>query len=152
MPFRTADMHALHRLMYFSHANVGSADEFPGVMQAILDVAVPANMKRGISGALLACDGWFIQALEGNRLTIGETYQRICKDRRHKDPTVIKSGPIEQRNFADWSMCGQTLSATDDAIIHILETKKSFNPAALTWRSALNLLEIVRDLQSKVRH
>lgn len=152
MPFRTADIYALHRLLYFSHANVGLADEFPGVMRAILEVAVPANMKRGISGALPACDGWFLQALEGNRLIIGETYQRICKDRWHKDPTVIKSGPIEQRNFASWSICGQTLSATDDAIIQILETKKSFNPAALTWQSAVNLLEIVRDLQSKICH
>ena len=119
------------------------------MMRAILAVAVPRNTRAQVSGALLACDKWFVQALEGDRLVVGEIYQKTCGDPRHHDTQVITAGPIGDRNFADWSMCGQTLSPTDDAIIHTLNKKKGFNPAGLSAQSALRLLEIVRSLQTR---
>jgi hypothetical protein len=119
------------------------------MMGSILSAAVPRNAGRGVSGALLACDKWFVQALEGDRLTVGELYNLICADRRHRDATVIKTGPIERRSFEGWSMCGRTLSPRDDAIIRTLETRKVFDPADLSATSALKLLEVVRNLQAQ---
>lgn len=118
------------------------------MMEAILSAAVLRNADRGLSGALLACDKWFVQVLEGDRLKVGETYHLICRDQRHRDATVIKAGAIERRSFEGWSMCGQTLSPTDDAIIQTLDTQKSFDPARLSATSALKLLEVVRDIQA----
>ncbi|MES2723253.1 MAG: BLUF domain-containing protein [Pseudomonadota bacterium] len=149
MSFEGADIHALHRLIYFSRAAVNSADDLAPMMGSILSAAVPRNAGCGVSGALLACDKWFVQALEGDRLTVGEVYNLICSDRRHRETTVIKAGPIERRSFDGWSMCGQTLSPTDDAIIRTLETRKAFDPASLSVTSALKLLEVVRNLQTK---
>lgn len=150
MSFEDADIHALHRLVYFSRAEVSSPDALAPMMEGILTAAVARNASRGVSGALLACDKWFVQALEGDRLTIGEVYHLICGDRRHRAPTVIKAGPIERRSFEGWSMCGRTLSPKDDAIIQALETQRTFNPASLSPTSALKLLEVVRNLQPRI--
>lgn len=149
MSFEGADIHALYRLIYFSRAAVSSADDLAPMMVSILLAAVPRNAGCGVSGALLACDKWFVQALEGDRLTVGEVYNLISQDRRHRAPTVIKAGPIERRNFEGWSMCGQTLSPTDDAIIQTLDTRKLFDPAGLSATSALKLLDVIRNLQTK---
>ena len=99
MSFESADIHALYRLAYFSRAAVNSADELAPMMGAILSAAVPRNTSRGLSGALLACDKWFVQILEGDRLKVGETYHLICRDPRHREATVIKAGAIERRSF-----------------------------------------------------
>ena len=147
MLFADADIHSLHCLIYFSRAEVRAADELPAMMRDILQGAVVRNTCAGISGALLACDRWFVQALEGERLAVGEVYHSICRDTRHRDLRIIAAGPIGGRRFADWSMCGQTLSPTDDAILQILETKPSFDPDGLTGASALKLLDVVRKLQ-----
>jgi hypothetical protein len=118
------------------------------MLKSILSASVPRNERRGLSGALLACDRWFLQALEGDRLVIGETYQRICRDPRHHDTKIISSGPIADRSFAGWSMCGGTLTATDDAILQTLQTKKAFHPMDLSGKSALKLLEVIKKLQN----
>lgn len=86
------------------------------MMGSIFLAAVPRNAGCGVSGALLACDKWFVQALEGDRPTDGEVYNLTSQDRRHRDARIIKAGPIERRSFEGWSMCGQTLSPTDDAL------------------------------------
>lgn len=75
----------------------------------------------------------------------------ICKDRRHRDAKIIKAGPISHRDFGGWSMCGQTLSPKDDAIIDTLQTKKLFDPATLSADSAIRLLKIVKNLQGEPR-
>lgn len=151
MYFNDADIHSLHRIVYFSRAVINAADEMTDMMQSILSVAVPRNAKADVSGALLACDKWFVQVLEGDRLSVGEIYQMIRSDRRHRDTTVITAGPIVERSFAGWSMCGQTLCATDDAIIDILQNKKLFDPATLTVDATLRLLLMVKNLQARDR-
>ena len=149
MSFEDADAHALHRLIYYSRAEISSGDQLAPMMTSILSAAAPRNAQRGVSGALLACDEWFVQALEGERLTIGELYNLIRADRRHRNPTVIKAGPIGRRTFEGWGMCGRTLSPRDDAIVQTLATRKAFHPAELSAASALKLLEVVRNLQAK---
>lgn len=145
MSFDDADIHSLHRLVYFSRATVNAADELAPIMDSILAAAVARNARRGVSGVLLACDKWFLQALEGDRLRVGEIYYLISQDARHRDLRIIKAGPIERRDFKEWGMCGRTLSPTDDAIVSTLESRKSFDPADLSPQGALKLLETVRN-------
>lgn len=150
--FAGADIHALHRIVYFSRAAASSAHDLAPMMESILSAAAPRNAALGVSGALLACDKWFVQALEGDRVAVAGLYKLICRDQRHRNTVVIKAGPIERRNFEAWSMCGQTLSPTDDAIIQTLETRKLFDPSTLSPTSALKLLELVCNLKSKPHH
>lgn len=118
-------------------------------MASILGAAVRRNSLAGVSGALLACDQWFVQALEGSRTKVGEVYGVVCNDPRHRDIRVIEAKPVEERLFGDWSMCGQTLSARDAAIVRLLGARKAIQADSLTASGALKLLTVVRAIQSR---
>jgi hypothetical protein len=137
-----------HRLLYYSRARsevMASLDtEFP----AILKVAVTRNTGDEITGALLACDGWFVQALEGEHVKVVQTFDRISRDKRHSDISLIKAEAVPDRLFAKWSMCGRRLSPTDDAILDVLEGRKAFDPKKLNPVNTLNLLLSVTKIMS----
>ncbi len=147
MSFDRSDIHALYRLIYYSDGTV-SLEDRPNNLRAILQVAVPRNKMLGVSGALLACDKWFMQALEGDRLTVGNLYQRIRQDPLHGNLNVIMYGPIDERKFGGWSMCGRTLSPTDNAIVSTLENNNAFNPVNISKQAALKILGAVSTLKS----
>ena len=139
---------SLHRLMYVSKATDFKATRSREVMSSILSSAMRRNKDAGVSGALLACDQWFVQALEGTRMKVGEIYGLVCNDRRHDNIRLIDARPVDTRLFGDWAMCGETLSAKDAAIVHLLGSRKDLDPNKLTGASALSLLRIVRKIQS----
>ena len=70
----------------------------------ILAVARRNNGKSGVTGMLLFCDGNFLQLLEGSAAAVDQTLERIARDRRHKNMTVLLRAPISSRSFVDWSM------------------------------------------------
>jgi hypothetical protein len=140
-------LNALHRLIYVSQATDFAATRAEAVMADILESAVRRNSAAGVSGALLACDQWFLQALEGSRVKVGEIYGLISNDRRHHSLRLIEAKPVEQRVFGKWSMCGQTLSARDAEIVQLLGARKALNPGSFSADGALKLLRVVRDLQ-----
>jgi Sensors of blue-light using FAD len=140
-------MQMLHRLIYFSRACEVGTESTGSILRAILEVAIPQNRRVGITGALLSCGGWFLQALEGPYQSVNETYGSICNDRRHEALRIIRASPVSARDFADWSMCGRELSATDSSIVSTLEIKKGFDATLLNEKSSLRLLSVVRDLQ-----
>lgn len=142
-------LNALHRLIYVSQATDFAATRTDAVMVSILEASVRRNSAAGVSGVLIAYDQWFVQALEGSRTKVGEIYGVLSNDRRHHSIRLIEAKPVEQRLFGDWSMCGRTLSARDDAIVQLLGARKAFNPHSLTPDSALKLLSVVRDLQGR---
>lgn len=48
--------------------------------------------------------GRFIQALEGEEHDVQNLYAYIKQDDRHKQVTLLHSGPIVTRSFANWTM------------------------------------------------
>lgn len=143
-------LNALHRVIYISQATDFAATRAEAVMADILESAARRNSAAGVTGALLACDQWFVQTLEGSRMKVGEIYSLLSNDRRHHSIRLIEARPVEQRLFAEWSMCGQTLSARDAAIVRLLGARKALNPSSLSADAALKLLRVVRDLQRPV--
>lgn len=139
--------HRLHRLIYFSRATPQTLFDMGTVFPAILQAAVRKNAEVEISGALLECGGWFLQALEGPRINVTRVYERIGSDRRHQAIHLIKAEPVDERKFANWHMCGRCLSPTDKQIVELLEGRNAFSPHKLTPASALNLLGVVREIQ-----
>lgn len=73
-------------------------------LATLLETSRRNNAERCVTGMLLHVGGNFMQALEGDAAAVEETYRKIAKDPRHRTLTVLVSGPIERRLFADWAM------------------------------------------------
>jgi hypothetical protein len=94
-------MSDLVSLVYFSNARrrFDEAD-----LLELLRVARANNARDGITGMLLYHDGNFIQALEGPRDAVQRTFARIAANTRHSGVVATRPMPLQQRQFADWSM------------------------------------------------
>lgn len=62
------------------------------------------NVADGLTGALVYCDGTFMQALEGPAAAVEATYARIGRDGRHRDATLLLREESAARQFPDWAM------------------------------------------------
>lgn len=91
----------LYYLLYIS----AGTNWFTGAeLKDLLKVSHRNNTRDGITGLLLYGDGNFIQLLEGERMVVQRTFDRISTDPRHKSTTIIDSGELSARNFPKWSM------------------------------------------------
>lgn len=91
----------MYRLVYVSTAVDGLEDND---LETILNVSQSNNDERYITGFLAHNGRFFMQALEGDRDEVVETYERIVKDKRHFGVAQIIGEPVEKRAFPDWSM------------------------------------------------
>jgi hypothetical protein len=91
----------LHNVTYIS---LSESPEPEQAMPGILESSRRNNPAQGITGALLLVQDMFLQVLEGPKSTVEATMERIAKDARHSDMTVLLSSSVDQRSFADWSM------------------------------------------------
>lgn len=100
----------MHFLIYTSTAcHLMSDDE----LTALLGHCRERNLADDITGMLLYKDGSFMQALEGERDVIQQTYARIVQDTRHKDITLLRERALEARNFEGWSMGFKAVNSAD---------------------------------------
>jgi hypothetical protein len=79
----------------------------------ILETSIKNNKADGITGMLLYCQGNFMQVLEGDEEAVQRTYDRISKDSRHHNIIEVIREPIQEREFADWSMGFSRLQEED---------------------------------------
>ncbi|MBC7924228.1 MAG: BLUF domain-containing protein [Bryobacteraceae bacterium] len=95
----------LYSIVYCSRNRMyGDSTEIKEELESILASSRKNNQLAGISGALLYNAGSFAQVLEGPLDAIGRVFEVIQRDSRHSEVTVIQSGPIEKRQFPEWSM------------------------------------------------
>lgn len=133
----------LFRLVYFSKISPAVRSRLPANVRSIQTVAQHRNRAVGVTGLLIAADGFFAQALEGDQNAVEETFSRIAKDLRHSLPAVVMQHSVPSRIFGGWSMSARQLSAEDSYIIQRLEERGGFNPALLNGESLLSLLSSV---------
>jgi hypothetical protein len=87
----------LHRLVY---ASAASAPLLAEKLDRIVNHARHANASTGVTGMLLFQEGRFLQVLEGTREALLDLVERIRRDRRHQNLTILEWGPAETRVFA----------------------------------------------------
>ncbi len=91
----------LTRLVYFSEAPPGLGRD---QVDAILRLSRERNPGREITGGL-AWDGrYFVQALEGHRMTLTDLVLRIAADRRNRNLVIVSMREVPVRRFPIWSM------------------------------------------------
>ena len=97
----------LYRIVYCSRNLIDEhgADASQDVeLQRILDAARHNNAPQGVTGALLFNHECFAQVLEGPRKAVERIFEKIQRDRRHGQVTVVDNGWAEKRDFPDWAM------------------------------------------------
>ncbi|MBN8430947.1 BLUF domain-containing protein [Microbulbifer salipaludis] len=100
-------MSELIRLVYASRAAFEPAPVQQGVEPSVGRILMQSrknNTEANIGGVLYFGDGYFFQALEGDRVAVNRTYQRITADSRHSEVTILSLKTVPKRLFADWSM------------------------------------------------
>lgn len=67
------------------------------------------NEAGNVTGMLLYKGGNFMQVLEGPDDAVEAVFEKIKKDPRHKDVSVISREQIQMRQFPSWEMAFQNL-------------------------------------------
>ena len=121
-------MGSLHRVVYMSTAvGVLRADE----LDRIYLRAKSANAAADITGLMLFYEGVFLQVLEGPTAGVTSLMERIRRDRRHSGVTVLESGAVTQRSFANSAMqfiAARNLSAGEKEAFSSLREAVSLRP------------------------
>ena len=100
-------MPGLERLLYASTAT-GRTDSLLN-MATILGESQRNNERDGLTGALAAHDGRFIQVIEGTPGSLDRLLLRLASDPRHRDIVILNRRPITERRFTDWTMASSRI-------------------------------------------
>lgn len=95
----------LVRLVYRSDSELtGASRAARELALAIAEHSRDRNAHDGITGALMFVNGVFVQVLEGEGPQVEATFERICRDTRHRRVVLLDLSEIDQRTFAGWGM------------------------------------------------
>jgi len=106
----------------------------------ILQTANRNNEANNITGALIFDSEWFVQALEGERSRVWETFCRIERDRRHANVTVVEMLTASERLFGQWWMGCAERTAKNTAIFEPFLRAGRFKPDEMTRYEILSLM------------
>lgn len=127
----------LVRCLYASRATKGPATID---LSGILADSRANNTKHDITGVLISAGNYFIQALEGGRAQVNETYNHIVHDQRHSDVTILCFDEISHRSFEGWTMGEVSLDQVNMAVLLKYSPSTKLDPFAMTGSAVLALL------------
>jgi hypothetical protein len=76
----------------------------PDRLLTLLQQCLANNEASGVTGMLLYGNDTFLQVIEGEESGIDGLVEKIRKDPRHSKIQFLYRKPIDQRQYADWSM------------------------------------------------
>lgn len=74
------------------------------MVKSIEEQSKDNNTRLDVTGILVASRREFLQVLEGRVEAVNQVYNKIMRDTRHVDVTLLSYGLVEARAFEDWSM------------------------------------------------
>lgn len=136
----------LIRLTYFSRNRLdqwyGSSD--CGIAE-ILAISVANNLRDSITGALVCDDRWFMQELEGAESKVSAAFERILRDQRHRDVSLVTMQAVAERRFPNFAMvCAFRGQDNIDLFRHYAEDE-CFDPRQMRADRLSDLIEAVVD-------
>lgn len=91
----------MFELVYYSISNTEITTE---IVNDILKKSRATNAKKNITGCLLFYNKVYLQLLEGEKEDVQELYEKIKKDTRHYEVTLLVAHDATERMFPGWSM------------------------------------------------
>jgi hypothetical protein len=109
----------------------------------ILIESVTNNRRDEVTGALIYDPRWFAQTLEGPEAAVFATFERILRDPRHGEVTLIKMQPVAARRFgASWMACVARSENNADLFRQYCESE-GFDPQLMRSDRLGDLIEAV---------
>ncbi|MGV3579781.1 BLUF domain-containing protein [Brevundimonas sp.] len=118
----------LERLLYASTAT-GRTDNLMNVA-TILAESDRNNARDGLTGALAAHEGQYLQVVEGQPAVLDGLLRRLESDPRHKDIRLIDRLPIAQRRFEAWTMANARITPPMAGLLERLVHDPQLDPKA----------------------
>jgi len=136
----------LIRLAYFSRNHL---DRFNGPMDdrvaEIVATSVANNRRDDITGALVYDSKWFAQILEGCEGVVSRTFERILRDQRHADISLVVMQPINERRFAACPMAAVVHDEDNADLFRHYGESQRFDPSLMRTDRLSDLIEAVMD-------
>ncbi|MFK7990970.1 MAG: BLUF domain-containing protein [Sandaracinaceae bacterium] len=127
----------LVRLIYASRSN---SDITIDSVRAIAEEARHNNEAKFLTGMLGFARRSYLQVLEGSRDEVNALYQRISRDPRHTEVSLLSFTEIHERAFGAWSMGFLGRLGKSERFVLQFGQSDRFDPHTLTGESALRLL------------
>ncbi len=137
---------SLTQLVYYSRnrAVAGTDCSHLDLLRTILSASRRNNARDDVTGFLLFDRTWFFQVLEGERPRVIPTYDRIQKDQRHGEVTLMSMRDVRRRSFPRWSMGGAMRSLEQQEIYLRHGVSGALDPARIM---APGVVALAMDLQ-----
>jgi hypothetical protein len=129
-------MHLI-RLIYASRV---STSLLAGEVEDIIESSKLNNKIENITGVLVHNNDYFLQCLEGSRVSVNSLYHKILKDKRHLEPAILKYDEIIKRDFGRWNMAFIPSPVISGELILNYSGSKKFNPFSMSGESCYELL------------
>ena len=138
---------SVYSIVYCSRNRIrGGHETIRAELQSILASCRANNARMQVTGALLYNFGSFAQVLEGPLQSVESVFEKIQRDERHSEVTVVQSGMVEQRQFPDWSMAFASNSSIEGTPVATAAFDAVFAHAAGAGEQMLSLMrELVID-------
>jgi hypothetical protein len=108
--------------------------------------AMEVNKRNDVTGFLAFTMKHFIQVLEGDRATVTATYDRIVRDRRHKNIELLGITHCPDRIFGRWAMG----AIFDEEIIkEAMRTIRASGELDITTLAARDAVEVLRVMSER---
>ncbi len=116
------------RLLYRSDSELTGSDRAVRESAlAIADASRLRNARDDVSGGLMFAGGVFVQLLEGDGPAVEATFERICRDGRHRRLQLLDFSITDERAFASWQMVAFEGDAHARSLFPSLAEATSFN-------------------------
>ena len=94
----------IQRIFYTSRIVDEDTVRGAAVARQIAESSSARNAQSGLTGSLAFVDGHFVQVTEGAQGPLEDTFERICRDFRHRELKLIDYQTVPTRHFAQWNM------------------------------------------------
>jgi hypothetical protein len=131
----------LIRLTFFSRNRLDCVEN-SGITE-ILVASRNNNRRDGITSALLYDDIWFAQELEGSETAVTVTFERILRDWRHTNVSLVTMQPVSERRYPSAAMVAAGRSGNNDDLFRHYCDGAIFDPRLMRADRISDLVEAV---------
>jgi hypothetical protein len=128
----------LVRLLYASRATAAVTHE---IIESILHSSHEHNPALGITGVLCHGRETYMQVLEGGRPAVNQLYNKLVRDPRHHDISLLHYQEVSERKFAGWTMGQVNLSRVNPSLLLKYSDRPVLDPFVASGRASMALLE-----------